>query len=203
MLWAPYSFKGVSLCLQKYISDMRAVNEEATVCMQPDGITRINSWLGRRHSWRLSAFILLTGPGVNSEKVVWGREGLEKRKNGGGQRNRGERVKWGREEGREKGEKHVPPSVPHKQGLCVRGVNRAAKSLLCRRGCFVSAPFSVGLENWVWGSFWKICGDSGNPESSQLSFTQHLWVLRSYKDASFMWHISSEELKMWYECCLV
>ena len=53
-----------------------------------------------------------------------------------------------RERERAGGEKHVLPSVTHKQGLCVGGVNRAAKSLLCRSRvfCFCSF-FSDGLEN--------------------------------------------------------
>lgn len=93
----------------------------------------------------LSAFIFLAGPWVNSGTVVWGREGLEKREDGGGQRNRGEQMK-GESEGGERGEKHVLPSVAHKQGLCIGGVNRAAKSLLCRSVLFLLL-FSVGLEN--------------------------------------------------------
>ena len=55
----------------------------------------------------------------------------------------GSKWKGSRERERERagGEKHVLPSVTHKQGLCVGGVNRAAKSLLCRSRVFCFGSF--------------------------------------------------------------
>ena len=121
---------------------MRTVNPEATGCI---GLTAWIDSLGKcvlLGLGVLSALILLAGPRVSSGKVVWGREGLEKRKNGEGQRNRGEQMKGEqRERERAGGEKHVLPSVTHKQGLCVGGVNRAAKSLLCRSRVFCFCSF--------------------------------------------------------------
>ena len=120
---------------------MRAVNPEATVCT---GRTAGIDSLGKRILLGLavpSAFLFLAGPASVQEKWCeaekdWRRGGMEKDKGAEGNRGKGSR-----ERDRARGEKHVSASVTHKQGLCVGGVNSAAKSLLCRGRLFCFCSF--------------------------------------------------------------